>query len=339
MVSHVPRVGIVLPTYNRAKFLPEAFASIREQTFGDWELIVVDDGSTDDTTAVLDRLAGSLPNPVVRIHRENGGPAAARNTGLDAVRSEYVAFLDSDDLWTPTHLAEFVTILDEHADVDLVFGPARKSKWRTSEVVEPNHFRPGGKPHPFLSLGTRSRGAAHLIDDRRFLCTQIRDGLPCLLQASVARRTFFDDLRFWPECRILEDVNLYTRAIAAGRRFAYVDDVHLEYRVHDDHASFVGESQGECAYDVEKSRTRLGQIVDVGESLLARGDLPSNARRELRRHLSDIEFWRLGYATLWMHGQRQHALSHFCRAVKRWPWSARFWKTCVLSAARTVTST
>src|SRR5438105_13937181 len=93
-----PAVSIILPTYNRAKFLPQALASIRAQQFTDWELIVVDDGSTDDTAAVVRGLATDITQPVRYVRQENQGPYAARNTGLDHAAGELVAFFDSDDL-------------------------------------------------------------------------------------------------------------------------------------------------------------------------------------------------------------------------------------------------
>src|SRR6516225_5774559 len=105
-LSPEPAVSIVLPTYNRARFLPQALESIRAQTWTDWELIIVDDGSCDDTAAVVRRLAAETDRPVRYVWQENGGPAAARNAGLDLARGTYVAFFDSDDYWLPHHLED-----------------------------------------------------------------------------------------------------------------------------------------------------------------------------------------------------------------------------------------
>src|SRR5262245_12220586 len=101
VVSPSPAVTSILPTYNRARFLPQAFASIRSQTFTDWELIVVDDGSTDNTRELVEELTRGWPQPV-RYHRQdNQGAYGARNTGLDLSIGECVAFFDSDDVWLP----------------------------------------------------------------------------------------------------------------------------------------------------------------------------------------------------------------------------------------------
>src|SRR5947207_12487932 len=90
-----PTVSIVLPTYNRAPFLPQAFAAIQGQQWTDWELIVVDDGSTDNTPLIIADLSAELRQQVLYIYQENQGAYGARNIGLDHARSKYIAFYDS----------------------------------------------------------------------------------------------------------------------------------------------------------------------------------------------------------------------------------------------------
>ena len=85
-----PAVSIILPSYNRAKFLPQAFASIKAQQFTDWELIVVDDGSTDNTRELVEELTRDWSQPARYVYQENQGAYGARNTGLDLAGGEYV---------------------------------------------------------------------------------------------------------------------------------------------------------------------------------------------------------------------------------------------------------
>jgi glycosyltransferase involved in cell wall biosynthesis len=94
-------ISVIIPTYNRSAFLKEAIESVLKQTYQPFELIVVDDGSTDDTAEVLSCYAGKIS--IFSI--PHGGPSAARNHGIQAARGDYIAFLDSDDFWLPGKLA------------------------------------------------------------------------------------------------------------------------------------------------------------------------------------------------------------------------------------------
>lgn len=110
-----PRVSVVVPTRNRLSFLPRAVASVLGQTFGDLELIVVDDASTEDTAGFVEGLADERVRLVRRAAR--GGVAAARNDGIAAARAPYVAFLDDDDVWLPQKLERQLPLLDAGAAV------------------------------------------------------------------------------------------------------------------------------------------------------------------------------------------------------------------------------
>jgi hypothetical protein len=112
-------VSIILPTYNRAHLVTEAIESVLNQTFTDFELIVVDDGSTDNTEQVV----LSISDPRLRYIRQlNRGASAARNTGIEASVSKFVAFLDSDDLWLPEKLSLQMAKVNDNPKVGLVYG-------------------------------------------------------------------------------------------------------------------------------------------------------------------------------------------------------------------------
>ena len=116
----LPKVSVVIPVYNSAKYLRECLDSIVAQTFSDWEVIAVDDGSSDESPAILDEYAAK-DSRIKAIHKANGGVSAARNDGLDAAAGEYVLFVDSDDLLLANAIEIlYKTVLNENADV--VFG-------------------------------------------------------------------------------------------------------------------------------------------------------------------------------------------------------------------------
>ena len=115
-----PAVSIVIPTYNRASFLPVAIGCVRAQSFADWELIIVDDGSTDGTVENFTDLAQGDARIRLVVNAGVRGPAAARNAGLAQCRTPWVAFLDSDDLWQPEKLAIFMATADANPEAVLI---------------------------------------------------------------------------------------------------------------------------------------------------------------------------------------------------------------------------
>src|SRR5690242_14976762 len=114
-----PSVSVIIPTYNRARFVGEAVASALAQTLPPLEVIVVDDGSTDDTADVVARLNDPR---VVYLRQENAGPATARNTGVEAARGDLIALLDSDDRWLPRKLELQVPLFEGDGKIGLVYG-------------------------------------------------------------------------------------------------------------------------------------------------------------------------------------------------------------------------
>jgi glycosyltransferase involved in cell wall biosynthesis len=117
-----PRVSVVIPTYNRARYVAEALESVFAQTFKDYEVIIVDDGSTDNTQTALQ----PYMERIRYVRQENRGLAAARNRGVREVRGEFVAFLDSDDCWEPRMLEEVLKTFEKHPDVGAVFVAERE---------------------------------------------------------------------------------------------------------------------------------------------------------------------------------------------------------------------
>ena len=112
----MPKVSIILPVYNAEKYLNECVDSVRNQTFPDWELIAVDDGSTDSSGNILDRYA-KQDERIRVVHKKNGRVWAARNDALEIAQGEWVAFLDSDDLLSPYWLAEAMRADKDGVDV------------------------------------------------------------------------------------------------------------------------------------------------------------------------------------------------------------------------------
>lgn len=113
-------VAVIIPAYNSARYLPESIESVLNQTYNDFKLIIVDDGSTDDTQRVLE----PYKDRISYIYQKNGGPSKARNTGIMATERRYIAFLDADDLWVPNKLEMQMELMNSNTTMGLVFSDA-----------------------------------------------------------------------------------------------------------------------------------------------------------------------------------------------------------------------
>ena len=120
MFSEKPKVSVIMPTYNCAEYIREAILSVQAQSYKKWELFIIDDLSTDETGMIV---APFLKDPRIQYHclSEKGGAAAARNWGLRLAMGDYVAFLDSDDLWVPDKLEKQISFMKSHVDQQCYF--------------------------------------------------------------------------------------------------------------------------------------------------------------------------------------------------------------------------
>ena len=114
----MPKVSVIIPAYNAMAYLPETIANVLEQTYADFEVIVVNDGSTDNVEEWITQISDRR---VKLVSQANLGLARARNTGIRESQGEYLAFLDADDLWESTKLAKQVQVLDSHSQAGLVY--------------------------------------------------------------------------------------------------------------------------------------------------------------------------------------------------------------------------
>lgn len=203
----MPRVSVVIPTYNRAGLLREALESVRAQDVPDVEIIVVDDGSIDGTPGVVNGFGG-----VVYLRQPNQGVAAARNAGLARATAPLIAFLDSDDRWLPGKLKTQLAFLDAHPDVGLLY--ARLWSYHLS--------RPNDKRlDPYVEPATTF---AELLNGPNTVTTS----------TVIARRRCFDEVGvFNPSLRAAEDHELWLR-IFRRFRVEFLDEVLAEYRRHGD---------------------------------------------------------------------------------------------------------
>ena len=104
------KISVIIPTFNRKVFICEAIKSVLNQTYKDWELLIIDDGSTDNTKSIIDKYSQSNPH-IKYFYQENGGQGSARNLGVKVAAGNWVAFLDHDDIWLPKKLELYISKL------------------------------------------------------------------------------------------------------------------------------------------------------------------------------------------------------------------------------------
>ena len=233
------KVSIIVPVYNRHHLITDAVESVLDQSYQNWELLLIDDGSTDDTAVVCKEFA-KCHERIHYFYQENKGPYAARNKGLDAATGDYIAFLDSDDMWCRHHLSSSVEFLEKYQNIDIVFGALKRIDLGTGKTIVAHGYHPDGStPHPFITLKYQTVGKGKLITDERIKEYIIRYGTPGALHCMVYRRKVFSRLRFNPGYRTVWDRIALMQMVFQDRRFAYFDDIHLIYRVHTENISTV----------------------------------------------------------------------------------------------------
>lgn len=117
----MPKVSVIIPCYNHSNFLPDAVASVINQSFSDYEIIIINDGSTDNTEEVAEGLLKNYPDKVRLINQENHGVSVARNVGITQALGIYYLPLDADDLLLPECLEKLITILEKNKNLDFVY--------------------------------------------------------------------------------------------------------------------------------------------------------------------------------------------------------------------------
>ena len=199
-------VGVIIPVFNRTGYLGETIRSVLAQSYDGWQLMVVDDGSSEDVSAVL----AQFDDERIRLARqENQGNAAARNTGIEQTASEYVICLDSDDVWHGEMLADSVRILELEPTVDVVY--------TQRQLIDAKGVLMPGPPAPGPYEG-------EILD-------ALLMGYPILPSSALVRRSCFE--RWGMFTPGLDDWDLWLRWAAQGCSFRHLERPLLNYRIHD----------------------------------------------------------------------------------------------------------
>jgi glycosyltransferase involved in cell wall biosynthesis len=207
----MPAVSVIMPAFNVEPYIGEAIESVLAQTYTDWELVIVDDGSKDGTRAVAERYRAAHPDRIVVVSHENRGLAAARNSALRVARGSVFALLDSDDIWEPGFLAAQMQFLEEHPEVAIVTGNATT----LGGALDGQPARPTDEKRPSPDL-------AQILRDETSVFIM-----------SIFRREVVDRIGGFDErFRTNEDYDFWVRAAFAGFKFIRNPKPLAFYRRH-----------------------------------------------------------------------------------------------------------
>jgi glycosyltransferase involved in cell wall biosynthesis len=278
IVRASPAVSVITPVYNCAPYLEEALASALAQTFTDWEIILVDDGSTDDSDVIAERFARNQPDKARFLRHPDGfnrGAGASRNLALEHARGNYIALLDGDDVWVSTKLEEQMALLEACPKAGMIYG--RSLYWRSWAG------RPADVSSDFVSDGGVS--STTLFEPPSLLKSLLRYQVeaPCpsnvLLrrEAAVQVDDFFEDR----SRRIFEDQSMWVKVMLRHAVLVH-EACWIYYRLHTESVSALHRLQG--------------------SAIVARLDFLSWVAEYFRsQNVTDPDIWRALRSAAWPH--------------------------------------
>lgn len=335
VMNPAPRVTVFIPAFNVERYIAEAVDSVLQQTFSDFELLVVDDGSTDATLEILNRYRSDARVRIVS-NAENLGRPATRNKGLDLVHSELIAFLDGDDVCLPDRLEHQVTYLDAHPEIDGL------GTWMTT-------------------VNEHGQGSGEIFWEEALTPDQIACdmliGCAIAQPSMMMRMQAFSDFRYNLAFPVAQDYELWTRMIRTCR-FANLALPLTQYRLHSTQATTARAKEQRASI----RRIYGHQVAALGMSYteldLARHEcfFRHEGRRPVREKTgAPLDIHYLRWARAWLEALRngnsqypiyaEPALSHMlaprwlfaCRkAARNSPWRQVAFEFCGSSLLRVV---
>ena len=260
VAADATRFSVIVPAFNAATTVGSAIASVLSQTRTDFEVIVVDDGSTDATRETVERIS----DPRVNLASQpNRGPSAARNAGIKLARGELISFLDSDDLWLPSYLGRAAHALEATANVGFAY---------TDAYAFDSH---SGKVRRRTAMG-RMRPPIPPPEDRdAFLLELLERNF--IYNSTTVPKSVLEAVGGYDEAKTTaEDYDLWLRIITHGYRAAWIPGEHALYRLH--------------AAQESRNLAKMGRGLFGVYQDLSKEEMPSTAHRELlARRLRETE--------------------------------------------------
>jgi len=257
-----PLVSVIMPAYNAEKYISEAIESIVSQSYGNWELIIVEDGSRDSTLEVIKSFKDER---IILLENDfNRGIAYSTNRGIDRSQGKYIALLDDDDIALPKRLQLQVDYLESHPEIDILGG-------RSINIdKEGNQIKKGNAPR---------NNPKYIKAVLLFRCMDFRNGTAMIRKEFIVK----NNLRYQEDCYGMQDYKFYIDSSKVGK-ISTIDEYLLKYRFHDDNETFRRREQ----YTQERAEV-FARFQD--ESLAASGfQLSNESLRLIHKALAEFEW-------------------------------------------------
>ena len=294
-----PLVSVVIPAYNCAAFVAQAVRSVLDQDHANKEVIVVNDGSSDGTLAVLQGFGDAIRV----VDQQNGGPPRARNAGLQAARGEYIAFLDADDVWIQGKLSAQVAHMQAHPEVGTCY-----TRWHVWAPDADGVFRlPAFASQPLRDPAVDAERSGwiygRLLFGSELLTTTV------MIRSSVARQVGEFDVRLFNG----DDYDYWIR-LSRAAQISCLDAVGALYRVAPNSVSRKPRETNDEHMVISLALERFGLVGPDGSAV---------DPGAMRRRIDHLVFQH-GYVHL-LRGNPRTAMASFAQNLRDRPWSAKLW--------------
>ena len=263
----MPKVSIILPAYNCSRYLPESVASVLAQTFRDFELFIIDDGSTDDTGELVKRYLSDAR--VAYIRQDHGGLSSARNKGIDNSRGNYIAFIDGDDICVKEKIEKQLRVMERDRNIDVVYSSER---YFCDDAPEKSLPSPYEKLSGDLLIFLKRSNFIHI-------------------STVMARHSSIEGIRFDPFLKSHEDWDFFLKLAEKRKKYFYLAEELSLIRVRKD-------SMTTASPIMDSSRTLVGeraQKIWVHLKKESRITTPSGIAKFVRRLTLKTRAWLLGF--------------------------------------------
>lgn len=220
-----PKISVLIPAYNREKYIEECVQSVLNQTFSDFEVIIINDASTDKTAEISKKICEKDPRVKLINHKENKLRSGALNTGIENSKGEYICFLDSDDIYLPSKLESQINFLEKNKEVDGVYG----------DYI---YFKEGEEGErvitAILDVGYVKDHLVR-IHNGEDIPPMIKGWIPSC--SALIRSYVFDKISFDEKLTNMEDFDMWLQILGAGFQMVRIPELTYKYRGHDNQKS------------------------------------------------------------------------------------------------------